>query len=79
MKKNSSIEIKIYKTIFVVLLIALVVVVGLLIYKYGANQINEKQSHKNWNYCQFIAAPVLLCFAHCFISGQFVCTRICAF
>lgn len=46
MKKNSSIEIKIYKTIFVVLLIALVVVVGLLIYKYGSNQINEKQSQE---------------------------------
>ena len=46
MKKNSSIEIKIYKTIFVVLLIALVVVIGLIIYKYGSNQINEKQSQE---------------------------------
>ena len=45
MKKN-SIKRKIYKTIFVVLLIALVVVIGLIIYKYGSNQINEKQSQE---------------------------------
>ena len=47
MKKNSnSIEIKIYKSIFCVLLIAAIVLLGLVIYKYGSNQINEKESHE---------------------------------
>ncbi len=45
MKKN-NVEIKIYKVIFIVLLIALVVVIGLLIYKYGSSQLNEKQSQE---------------------------------
>ena len=45
MKKN-SLELKIYKAIFYMLLIAAVVVIGIIIYKYGSNQINEKQSQE---------------------------------
>ena len=45
MKKN-SIEIKIYKTIFYVLLIAAIAILGIVIYKYGSNQINEKESQE---------------------------------
>ena len=45
MKKN-SLELKIYKAIFYMLLIAAVVVIGVIIYKYGSNQINEKQSQE---------------------------------
>lgn len=45
MKKN-SLELKIYKAIFYMLLIAVVVVIGIIIYKYGSNQINEKQSQE---------------------------------
>ena len=45
MKKN-SIELKIYKAIFCVLLIAAIAILGVVIYKYGSNQINEKESHE---------------------------------
>ena len=45
MKKN-SLELKIYKIIFIVLLIAAIILLGMVIYKYGSNQINEKESHK---------------------------------
>ena len=45
MKKN-SIELKIYKTIFCVLLIAAIAILSLVIYKYGSNQINEKESQE---------------------------------
>lgn len=45
MKKN-NIELKIYKAIFYMLLIAAIVVIGMIIYKYGSNQINEKESQE---------------------------------
>lgn len=45
MKKN-SIELKIYKAIFCVLLIAAIAILGVVIYKYGSNQINEKESQE---------------------------------
>ena len=45
MKKN-SIELKIYKTIFCVLLIAAIAILSVVIYKYGSNQINEKESQE---------------------------------
>lgn len=45
MKKN-SIELKIYKAIFYMLLIAAIVVVGMIIYKYGSNLKNEKESQE---------------------------------
>ena len=45
MKKN-SIEIKIYKTIFIVLLISAIIILAMIIYKYGSNQINEKESRE---------------------------------
>ena len=45
MKKN-SLELKIYKAIFYMLLIAAVVVIGIIIYKYGSNQKNEKESQE---------------------------------
>lgn len=45
MKKN-SIELKIYKTIFCVLLIIAIILLGAVIYKYGSNQINEKESQE---------------------------------
>ena len=45
MKKN-NIELKIYKAIFYMLLIAAVVVIGMIVYKYGSNQKNEKQSQE---------------------------------
>jgi len=45
MKKN-SIELKIYKAIFYMLLIAAVVVIGIIVYKYGSNQKNEKESQE---------------------------------
>ena len=43
---KNNIELKIYKAIFYMLLIAAVVVIGIIIYKYGSNQINEKQSQE---------------------------------
>ena len=45
MKKN-SIELKIYKAIFYMLLIAAIVIIGMIIYKYGSNQKNEKESQE---------------------------------
>lgn len=45
MKKN-SIELKIYKAIFCVLLIIAIILLGAIIYKYGSNQINEKESQE---------------------------------
>ena len=45
MKKN-SIELKIYKAIFCVLLIAAIAILGIVIYKYGSSQINEKESQE---------------------------------
>lgn len=43
MKKN-SIKLKIYNMIFYMLLIVAIIVIGMIIYKYGSNQINEKES-----------------------------------
>ena len=45
MKKN-SIELKIYKAIFYMLLIAAMIVIGMIVYKYGSNQKNEKESQE---------------------------------
>ena len=45
MKKN-SIELKIYKAIFYMLLIAAIVIIGMIVYKYGSNQKNEKESQE---------------------------------
>lgn len=45
MKKN-NIELKIYKAIFYMLLIAIIVIIGMIIYKYGSNQKNEKESQE---------------------------------
>ena len=45
MQKN-SIEIKIYKVIFIVLLISAIIILAMIIYKYGSNQINEKESRE---------------------------------
>lgn len=45
MKKNNM-ELKIYKTIFCVLLIIAIILLGAIIYKYGSNQINEKESQE---------------------------------
>lgn len=45
MKKN-SIELKIYKAIFYMLLIATIVIIGIIVYKYGSNQKNEKKSQE---------------------------------
>lgn len=45
MSKN-NIKLKIYKAIFYMLLIAGIVVVGMIIYKYGSNQKNEKESQE---------------------------------
>ena len=45
MKKN-NIELKIYKTIFYMLLIATIVIIGMIIYKYGSNQKNEKENQE---------------------------------
>ena len=45
MKKN-NIELKIYKAMLCMLLIAVVVIVGMIVYKYGSNQKNEKESQE---------------------------------
>ena len=45
MKKN-NIELKIYKTIFYMLLIATIVIIGMIIYKYGSNLKYEKESQE---------------------------------
>ena len=39
-------ELKIYKTIFCVLLIIAIILLGAIIYKYGSNQINEQESQE---------------------------------
>ena len=44
--KKSSIELKIYKAIFYMLLIAAIVVISMIVYKYGSNQKNEKESQE---------------------------------
>lgn len=43
---KNKIKLKIYKTIFVVLLIIAIIIIGLIIYKYGRNQINEKETEE---------------------------------
>ena len=43
MKKN-NIELKIYKAFFYMLLISAIVVIGMIVYKYGSNQKNENES-----------------------------------
>ena len=45
MKKN-SIELKIYKAIFYMLLIAAIVIIGMIVCEYGSNQKNEKESQE---------------------------------
>lgn len=45
MKKN-NLELKIYKTIFFMLLIAIIVIIGMIIYKYCSNQKNEKENQE---------------------------------
>ena len=45
MKQNNT-ELKIYKAIFYMLLIAILVVLGMIIYKYGSSQINERESQE---------------------------------
>lgn len=45
MKKN-NIELKIYKAIFYMLLIGAIVVISMIVYKYGSNQKNEKESQE---------------------------------
>ena len=44
--KNKNIELKIYKAIFYMLLIAAIVVISMIVYKYGSNQKNEKESQE---------------------------------
>ena len=43
---KNNIELKIYKAIFYMLLIAAIVVISLIVYKYGSNQKNEKESQE---------------------------------
>ena len=45
MNKN-NIELKIYKAIFYMLLVAAIVIIGMIFYKYGSNQKNEKESQE---------------------------------
>jgi len=45
MKKN-SIELKIYEAILYMLLLAAIVVIGMIVYKYGSNLKNEKESQE---------------------------------
>ena len=45
MKQNNT-ELKIYKAIFYMLLIAILIVGGMIIYKYGSSQINERESQE---------------------------------
>lgn len=42
--KKTSLELKIYKAIFYMLLIVAIVVIGMIIYKYVCESINEKES-----------------------------------
>ena len=43
---KNNIELKIYKAIFCMLLIAAIVVIGMIIFKYGSNQKNEIESQE---------------------------------
>ena len=43
---KNNIELKIYKAIFYMLLIAAIVVIGMIIFKYGSNQKNEIESQE---------------------------------
>ena len=42
--KATNLKLKIYKAIFVILLITAIIIIGLIICKYGRNQINEKET-----------------------------------
>ena len=42
--KKTSLELKIYKAIFYMLLIVAIVVIGMIIYKYVCERVNEKES-----------------------------------
>ena len=42
--KATNLKLKIYKAIFVILLITAIIILGLIICKYGRNQINEKET-----------------------------------
>ena len=44
--KKSNIEFKIYKAIFYMLLIASIAIISMIVYKYGRNQKNEKESQE---------------------------------
>ena len=44
--KQNNIELKIYKAIFYMLLIAAIVVISMIVYKYGSNLKNEKESQE---------------------------------
>ena len=44
--KSSRVELKIYKVILYILIIAIIVVIGLIIYKYSSNIKNEKESQE---------------------------------
>ena len=46
MSNKNNIELKIYKAIFYMLLIAAIVVISMIVYKYGSNQKNEKESQE---------------------------------
>ena len=43
---KNNIRLKIYKVIFYMLLIAAIIILGMIIYKYGSNQKNEKESQE---------------------------------
>lgn len=45
MSKN-RIKLKIYKSIFYILIIIAIIVIGMIIYKYGSNQVNQKESQE---------------------------------
>lgn len=44
--QKSNLELKIYKAIFYMLLIAIIVVIGMIVYKYGSSLKNEKESQE---------------------------------
>ena len=44
--KSNNIELKIYKAIFYMLVIAAIVIISMIVYKYGSNQKNEKESQE---------------------------------
>ena len=55
--KTNSLKLKIYKIIFVVLLITAIIILGLIICKYGRNQINEKETKEIVNTFRNIIIP----------------------